>query len=73
MKSEKKITVEFTQEQLETVIEAIVRAAEQDAEDIELMANIPGPAQEIVKGLAQSRKTLLRMSAWIQHVLEEAG
>lgn len=72
MKAEQKITVEFSRGQLETVVEAIVRAAEQDAEDIELMANIPGPAQEIVKGIAGSRKNLLRLSAWLQHVLQEA-
>ena len=34
--SDEKITVEFSQEQLEEVIEAVVRAAEQDAEDIEI-------------------------------------
>ena len=70
--SDEKITVAFRPEQLEDVIEAVVRAAEQDAEDIEILASTAHPDREIIKGLAESRKRLKTLAAWLQHVMEEA-
>lgn len=70
--SDEKITVEFRPEQLEDVIEAVVRAAEQDAEDIEILASMPHPDREVIAGLAESRKRLSTLAAWLQHVREEA-
>lgn len=67
-----KITVEFRPEQLGDVIEAVVRAAEQDAEDIEIFASMPLPDREIIAELAESRKRLSTLAAWLQHVMEEA-
>lgn len=67
-----KISVEFRPEQLGDVIEAVVRAAEQDAEDIEILASMPRPDREIIEGLAGSRKRLSTIAAWLQHVREEA-
>ena len=70
--NDEKITVEFRPEQLEDVIEAVVRAAEQDAEDIEILASMAHPDREVIEGLAESRKRLSTLAAWLQHVMEEA-
>lgn len=68
-----KIIVAFRPEQLEDVIEAVVRAAEQDAEAIEILASMAHhPDREIIAGLAESRKRLSTLAAWLQHVMEEA-
>ena len=66
------IASEMILQQLEDVIEAVVRAAEQDAEDIEILASMPHPDREIIAGLAESRKRLSTLAAWLQHVREEA-
>lgn len=71
MKDEK-IQLELTPEQLGDVIDALTRAAEQDAEDIEILASLPMQDWETINVMSESRARLLRMSAWLHHILEEA-
>lgn len=72
MTKELELFPEFRPEQLGEVIEAVVRAAEQDAEDIEILASMAHPDREIIEELAESRKRLSTLAAWLQHVMEEA-
>lgn len=71
--SSDKITVEFRPDQLDDVISAVGRAADQDAEDIEILSKMPKPDREIIAELAESQKRLYTLMAWLQHIQEEAG
>ena len=59
-----KITVELTPEQMEDLIDAATRAAEQDQEDAEILSSQPHIDRETVG--------LLTLAAWMQHLWEEA-
>lgn len=71
--SSDKITVEFRPDQLDDVISAVGRAADQDAEDIEILSKMSKPDREIIAELAESQKRLYTLMAWLQHIQEEAG
>lgn len=67
-----KIAVELTPEQIEDLIDAAKRAAEQDQEDAEILSSQPRIDRETVGMLLETRKRLLTLAAWMQHLLEEA-
>lgn len=71
--SSDKITVEFRPDQLDAMISAVGRAADQDAEDIEILSKMPKPDREIIAELAESQKRLYTLMAWLQHIQEESG
>lgn len=71
--SSDKITVEFRPDQLDAMISAVGRAADQDAEDIEILSKMPKPDRETIAELADSQKRLYTLMAWLQHIQEEAG
>lgn len=71
--SSDKITVEFRLDQLDAMISAVGRAADQDAEDIEILSKMQKPDREIIAELAKSQKRLYTLMAWLQHIQEEAG
>lgn len=54
------------------VNEFLARTPYQVAEDIEILASMAHPDREIIAGLAESRKRLSTLAAWLQHVREEA-
>lgn len=72
MMREGKITVELTPEQLADLIDAATRAAEQDQEDAEILSSKPHIDREIVGMVLETRKRLLTLAAWMQHLWEEA-
>lgn len=72
MMREGKIPVELTPEQLADLIDAATRAAEQDQEDAEILSSEPRIDRETVGELLETRKRLLTMAAWMQHLWEEA-
>lgn len=67
-----KIPVELTPEQLADLIDAATRAAEQDQEDAEMLSSQPRIDRETVGMLLETRKRLLTLAAWMQHLWEEA-
>lgn len=67
-----KIPVELTPEQLANLIDAATRAAEQDQEDAEILSSQPRIDWETVGELLETRKRLLTLAAWMQHLWEEA-
>ena len=67
-----KIPVEMTPEQLADLIDAATRAAEQDQEDAEILSSQPRIDWETVGELLETRKRLLTLAAWMQHLWEEA-
>ena len=71
MKDEK-IQLEFTPEQMADLIDAATRAAEQDQEDAEILSSQPHIDWETVGTLLETRKRLLTLAAWMQHLWEEA-
>lgn len=64
--------VELMPEQLADLIDAATRAAEQDQEDAEILSSQPRIDREIVGELLETRKRLLALAAWMQHLWEEA-
>lgn len=72
MASNGKIPVELTPEQMEDLIDAATRAAEQDQEDAEILSSKPHIDREIVGMVLETRKRLLTLAAWMQHLWEEA-
>lgn len=68
-----KIPVELTPEQLADLIDAATRAAEQDQEDAEILSSQPRIDRETVGELLETRKRLLTLAAWMQHLWEEAA
>ena len=72
MASNGKIPVELTPEQMADLIDAATRAAEQDQEDAEILSSKPHIDREIVGMLLETRKRLLTLAAWMQHLWEEA-
>ena len=72
MMHEGKIPVELTPEQMEDLIDAATRAAEQDQEDAEILSSQPRIDRETVGMLLETRKRLLTLAAWMQHLWEEA-
>ena len=72
MASNGKIPVELTPEQMEDLIDAAIRAAEQDQEDAEILSSQPHIDREIVGMVLETRKRLLTLAAWMQHLWEEA-
>lgn len=72
MMREGKIPVELTPEQLADLIDAATRAAEQDQEDAEILSSQPHIDREIVELVLETRKRLLTLAAWMQHLWEEA-
>lgn len=72
MASNGKIPVELTPEQMEDLIDAATRAAEQDQEDAEILSSQPHIDREIVGLVLETRKRLLTLAAWMQHLWEEA-
>lgn len=72
MASNGKIPVELTPEQMEDLIDAVTRAAEQDQEDAEILSSQPHIDREIVELVLETRKRLLTLAAWMQHLWEEA-
>lgn len=72
MASNGKIPVELTPEQMEDLIDAAIRAAEQDQEDAEILSSQPRIDRETVGMLLETRKRLLTLAAWMQHLWEEA-
>lgn len=72
MMREGKIPVELTPEQLADLIDAATRAAEQDQEDAEILSSQPRIDRETVWELLETRKRLLTLAAWMQHLWEEA-
>lgn len=72
MASNGKIPVELTPEQLADLIDAATRAAEQDQEDAEILSSQPRINRETVRELLETRKRLLTLAAWMQHLWEEA-
>lgn len=71
MKDEK-IQLEFTPERMADLIDAATRAAEQDQEDAEILSSQPHIDWETVGTLLETRKRLLTLAAWMQHLWEEA-
>lgn len=69
---EGKITVELTPEQLADLIDAATRAAEQDQEDAEILSSQPRIDWETAGELLETRKRMLTLAAWMQHLWEEA-
>lgn len=67
-----KIPVELTPEQMEDLIDAATRAAEQDQEDAEILSSQPHIDWDTVGTLLETRKRLLTLAAWMQHLWEEA-
>lgn len=72
MASNGKIPVELTPEQMEDLIDAATRAAEQEQEDAEILNSQPRIDRETVGMLLETRKRLLTLAAWMQHLWEEA-
>lgn len=72
MASNGKIPVELTPEQMEDLIDAATRAAEQDQEDAEILSSQPHIDREIVELVLETRKRLLTLAEWMQHLWEEA-
>lgn len=72
MASNGKIPVELTPEQMADLIDAATRAAEQDLEDAEILCSQPHIDREIVELVLETRKRLLTLAAWMQHLWEEA-
>lgn len=72
MASNGKIPVKLTPEQMEDLIDAATRAAEQDQEDAEILSSQPHIDREIVELVLETRKRLLTLAAWMQHLWEEA-
>ena len=72
MASNGKIPVELTPEQMADLIDAATRAAEQDQEDAEILSSKPHIDREIVELVLETRKRLLTLAAWMQHLWEEA-
>ena len=72
MMHEGKIPVELTPEQMEDMIDAATRAAEQDQEDAEILSSQPHIDRETVGLLLETRKRMLTLAAWMQHLWEEA-
>ena len=72
MASNGKIPVELTPEQMEDLIDAATRAAEQNQEDAEILSSKPHIDREIVGMVLETRKRLLTLAAWMQHLWEEA-
>lgn len=72
MASNGEIPVELTPEQMEDLIDAATRAAEQDQEDAEILSSQPRIDRETVGMLLETRKRLLTLAAWMQHLWEEA-
>lgn len=72
MASNGKIPVELTPEQMADLIDAATRAAEQDQEDAEILSSQPHIDREIVELVLETRKRLLTLAAWMQHLWEEA-
>ena len=72
MASNGKIPVELTPEQMADLIDAATRAAEQDQEDAEILCSQPHIDREIVELVLETRKRLLTLAAWMQHLWEEA-
>lgn len=72
MASNGKIPVELTPEQMADLIDAATRAAEQDQEDAEILSSQPHIDREAVGMLLETRKRLLTLAAWMQHLWEEA-
>lgn len=72
MASNGKIPVELTPEQMEDLIDAATRAAEQDQEDAEILSSQPHIDRETVELVLEARKRLLTLAAWMQHLWEEA-
>lgn len=72
MASNGKIPVELTPEQMEDLIDAATRAAEQDQEDAEILSSQPHIDREIVGMVLETRKRLLTLAEWMQHLWEEA-
>lgn len=72
MTSEGKIPVELTPEQLADLIDATTRAAEQDQEEAEILSSQPRIDRETVGELLETRKRMLTLAAWMQHLWEEA-
>ena len=72
MASNGKIPVELTPEQMEDPIDAATRADEQDQEDAEILSSQPRIDRETVGMLMETRKRLLTLAAWMQHLWEEA-
>lgn len=65
-----KIPVELTPEQMADMIDAATRAAEQDQEDAEILSSQPHIDREIVELVLETRKRLLTLAAWMQHLWE---
>lgn len=63
--------MELTPEQMEDLIDAVTRAAEQDQEDAEILSSKPHIDREIVGMVLETRKRLLTLAAWMQHLWEE--
>lgn len=63
--------MELTPEQMEDLIDAATRAAEQDQEDAEILSSKPHIDREIVGMVLETRKRLLTLAAWMQHLWEE--
>ena len=72
MMHEGKIPVELTPEQMEDLIDAATRAAEQDQEDAEILCSKTRIDRETVGMLLEPGKRLRTLAAWMQHWWEEA-
>lgn len=72
MASNGKIPVELTPEQMADLIDAATRADEQDQEDAEILSSQPRIDRETVGMLLETRKRLLTLASWMQHLWEEA-
>lgn len=59
-------------QELADLIDAATRAAEQDQEDAEILCSQPHIDRETVGMLLETRKRLLTLAAWMQHLWEEA-
>ena len=66
-----KIAVELTPEQMEDLIDAATRAAEQDQEDAEILSSQPHIDRESVGMMMEKSKRVMKVAAWMKNLWEE--
>ena len=69
---ERKITVEFRPEQLADVVDGLRTASNCEREDAEILGSMDRVDRQSVADTVARQDTYARLSAWLQHVLEEA-
>lgn len=70
--TERKITVEFRPEQLADVIDGLQTASNCEREDAEILGSMDRVDRQSVADTVARQDTYARLSAWLQHELEEA-